>query len=1577
MVMMAARHEKVDARVWDQFHSKWWPLMPWKSLTYSHQADFSIDSGTVTLPGDHPLGSVFTQVRDGVPAPIRITLNGIIWDGQIKTATKELRDGVQTWTLTLASDSKHLHRMLARPPAQSAADNAEDTITGFLGDVLTKIVSVAAARTGLPTYIIQAVEGDPVELGIRTEDTVADVLGDALAGSNSYLETRMLLPEDDIPSGTGVKLYQGDVERQWAEASRAELWPHAKQDALVTDLKPASAPALPPFSYKGSESISTKGSDYQTPTWGYCYRPFQTVATANPYFEDGQRKPEPGTRVITEDDLAENHDRWGAMGAFVTEWQAGTFALKKDHQLLGDAVKAGLVRKTDGTVFKSTDEVYAYAGDSTLMYAWRDTVAWVVATDSDMRAELKRRTPWGTPAWRIPGLLVRIFGERDRRGVVFSSASGGGLSGFSVTHEAPDGAMLLAGGTVDQMALDAIQRGVSGAAEYGTQVDYSPTEAAQALGAQVGGQFTAFNADVQPKATLANSEVAFHKAGGKVDLAKAGPFFYRERYMNLTTSSTAPISEMVQEWNKAQGSTSVALTTGGAVNAVFGDDVRHEDGTITPGWREGDRVSFVDDETRISEVITGYEVRAEAGNALEVTPKLGRTDNGVMAELANRLRGVERTATQANLSQTVRVPAVEVDKRATVIVNEVADDLRKSIDSLPSADGKSTNFYGVDDPLAGGANPNPGDTWFRDNTDGSITILVFDGAKGWVEAVPEVDFTEVNARLDQARADVDKAKRDVAAAMEDVAAVESLVAKKVDTSNFDSAMAENRRRLQSLDGDLANKISRGDVQAPDIVANAVTAGKIAAGAISAREIAAGSITGDRVAANTIMARNLTITPGNLFPDPDFQDPSWPASGVTVSDDGVLSISAVGAQRGRYLQPAGQVDSAVRVEAGAAYRITANLRFGGTAGVTYVSIYMMYLSTDGTEKAHHLGRWNRDTNTLTGNSYRWGDTSLTFAIPADVVGGVATFGFFVEREHADGNVAIKNVRLVRAADGNLIVDGAVTADKIQAKAVVAGKIAAGAVTAGTIAADAVTAREIKAGSLTSDNVTIKNGAITDAMIQNGSITAASIKDATITSAKIAQLDAGKITTGYLNAGRIAAGSITTEKLAAGSITTEKLAIVPGNLFPDPHFRDPSWEKAGQTTRSGNNNGELNIFATGNQNGTYYQPAGVPADTAITVEPGSAYRVSSTIYTTTGTNQVDVYMRYRKKDSGVGPTWLGAFRNLPNGVGTYSINVQTPGDMRDGSCTIGFYLQASQTSGMVSLWNTQLTRAADSNLIVNGAIKAEHIAADTITARQVNADEIFLKADGDKSLKAQYDDLRLGMTHMQSAVSYIADRLESKTARRRGIGAIGSNYEILGSRETQSLFSASSGHLIATGAWKGRVAIITSHVDSEVVSYFYEIDAATRSVIAPTDQKYDPVFMYEVDPVSAKTYTLRPSSNWDAPKSTWATVPGMSVTLPTGTDSYNITGRVTFTNVNRGSTYGVRVLVNGSVVSKWSSTSFGPLGPWGDPTWSSNVTVAGDARGGQKLEVQVYCSDGSASKRRVTTASSMKATAYVTG
>lgn len=932
----------------------------------------------------------------------------------------------------------------------------------------------------------------------------------------------------------------------------------------------------------------------------------------------------------------------------------------------------------------------------------------------------------------------------------------------------------------------------------------------------------------------------------------------------------------------------------------------------------------------------------------------------IMQERRERLEAVGSVSkVAASAKNTAESAKSKVDSVAADVASIAA-----KINSLTSADGKSTNFYGAEDPVAGGAKPNPGDTWFRDNTDGSITILVFDGAKGWVEAVPEVDFSEVNARLGQARADVDKAKRDVAAALEDVAAVESLVAKKVDTSAYDSAMAENRRRLQSLDVDLANKINRGDVKPSDLVAEAVVAGKVAAGAISAREIAAGSITGNEIAANTIAASRLAIAAGNLFPDPHFQDPCWDVSANVYrksDNDGEFDIFANGRQIGAYYRPADMpADGAIMLEPDTAYRLTSTVYT--TTGVTQLSVYMRWVRGDGTAALRRVGDFDDLPDGVS-------QPAIMITTPADMRDGRCTLGFFLQRTQTEGMASMWNMKLTRAADGNLIVDGAILAKHIKAGQVTTTALDAKAVTAAKIDTDAITAEKIKAGALTSDKMVISDGFIKTAMIG----------DLQVTDAKIYTINAYKITAGYLDAARIAAGSISTEKLAANSITTAKLAIVPGNIFPDPHFRDPCWGDVAPVKRGAANGGELNIFAGGVQYGTYYQPAGVSKDKALLFEPGAAYRVSSTVWTSTGVTTASVYMRYETTSGSTRIVRLGTWDNLPNGVSQQSFNCIAPSNMRDGSATVGFYLESTQKSGQLSLWNTQITRAADSNLIVNGAIKAEHIAADTITARQVNADEIFLKADGDQSLKAQYDDLRLGMTYMQSAVSYLTDRLESKTARRSGIGAIGSNYEILGSRETQSLFSASSGRLIATGTWKGRVAIINSYVDGNygLVCFFGEIDAATRSVTAPTDRKYDPVFMYEIDPVTPTAYTLRPSSNWDAPKSRWTTVPGMSVTLPTGTESYSITGQVTFTNVNRGSTYGVRVLVNGAVVSNWSSTSFGPLGPLGDPTWSVNVTAAGDSRGGQKLEVQVYCSNSSASKRRVTTASSMKATAYVTG
>ncbi|MGV3071477.1 hypothetical protein ACEE90_03405 [Corynebacterium phoceense] len=974
-------------------------------------------------------------------------------------------------------------------------------------------------------------------------------------------------------------------------------------------------------------------------------------------------------------------------------------------------------------------------------------------------------------------------------------------------------------------------------------------------------------------------------------------------------------------------------------------------------------------------VMVGSSMMPDTAAAEASNRELMRT---IAQERRERGAAVNSVASTANAANNTANAANNTANAANNTANAANNTANAALSMAKSADGKSTNFYGAEDPVAGGAKPNPGDTWFRDNTDGSITILVFDGAKGWVEAVPEVDFSEVNARLDQARADVDKAKRDVAAAMEDVAAVESLVAKKVDTSAYDSAMAENRRRLQSLDVDLANKISRGDVQAPDIVANAVTAGKIAANTITAAEIAAGTITGTEIAAGAISASKMTLIAENLCPDPFFDQPSNAVWSINSNAKIVSGNGYQGHPNSQELTtfPTGSSN----MNTYAAFAKT-EFRAPVVPGEKFIAYFMVKTT----------GRWTTPGNGFSAQVYFYdanGDfvsgsvgnqTSGPRVTVANAPVGewfkVGGEGVVTAPERAataslrptvyvsagatatNAKAYVGYVHLQRAADGNLIVDGAVTADKIQAGAVVAGKIAAGAVTAGTIAADAVTAREIKSGSLTSDNVTIKAGAITDAMIQNGSITAASIKDATITSAKIAQLDAGKITTGYLNAARIAAGSISTEKLAANSITTEKLAIVPGNLFPDPHFRDPSWEKAGQTTRSGNNNGELNIFATGNQNGTYYKPAGVSANKALLFEPGAAYRVSSTVWTSTGVTTASVYIRYASTSGSTRTVRLGTWDNLPNGVSQQSFNCVTPSDMGDGSATVGFYLEATQKSGQLSLWNTQITRAADSNLIVNGAIKAEHIAADTITARQVNADEIFLTKDGKQSLDDQYDSLA-------DKIDWVG---ESLMAYRAVMGAAVSKlsepkagfiYYRGGQPKSpvpSGLFSVDTqGNLTAKGDWKGRLIEVVP-TGNTGLDYF-EITATNRT--------FKPgsicVVFWMRDEGVARTARYSSSSVATPAESTWTTV--QSFSLPVG--DYSISSTVTWGAASYDQYYGIRVVKDGDVIKTNQRRHVGPLLPTGNGV--RTLWVGADGAGTFRtanFQVQVYCNSTIATRRSI--------------
>ena len=124
-------------------------------------------------------------------------------------------------------------------------------------------------------------------------------------------------------------------------------------------------------------------------------------------------------------------------------------------------------------------------------------------------------------------------------------------------------------------------------------------------------------------------------------------------------------------------------------------------------------------------------------------------------------------------------------------------------------------------------------------------------------------------------------------------------------------------------------------------------------------------------------------------------------------------------------------------------------------------------------------------------------------------------------------------------GSMIVDGAITSNKIASKSINTAHLNGKIITADVIATGAITANAIKAGAVTTDKMTansingdrITAGTLDAAKIKAGSITASQIASGTITSAQIK--------TGTISAANIAAGAITTDKIAANSINSSKI------------------------------------------------------------------------------------------------------------------------------------------------------------------------------------------------------------------------------------------------------------------------------------------------------------------------------------------------------------------------------------------------------------------------------------------------------
>ena len=365
----------------------------------------------------------------------------------------------------------------------------------------------------------------------------------------------------------------------------------------------------------------------------------------------------------------------------------------------------------------------------------------------------------------------------------------------------------------------------------------------------------------------------------------------------------------------------------------------------------------------------------------------------------------------------------------------------------------------------------------------------------------------------------------------------------------DGAILANHIKAGQITGDklvadaiTSREIKAGQVTTRELATDAVTADKIKSGEITGDKIRANTITGENILANSVTANELQIRPGNIFPDPDFQDPCWGTSGSVYAhsnNGGELRFYPNGGQIGKYYQPAGFADRSFMLENGAQYKLTATVWSNDADnGKGTISVYTRYIKRDNTVGIYRVGLLP-----VGGTATSTQTTILT--MPSDMKDGLCTIGFFVERNLKAGQISVWNIQMVRAADASLVVDGAISAKKIEAGAITSRELATDAVIAKHIKAGEITTKELAAGVLTSDNLTVRDGFIKTAMIGDGQIT----------NAKMGSLDAGKITSGTLDAKRIGADSITVKELRANTIIPIGGSLIHHEPPPDDPTKPP--------------------------------------------------------------------------------------------------------------------------------------------------------------------------------------------------------------------------------------------------------------------------------------------------------------------------------------------------------------------------------------------------------------------------------------
>jgi hypothetical protein len=280
------------------------------------------------------------------------------------------------------------------------------------------------------------------------------------------------------------------------------------------------------------------------------------------------------------------------------------------------------------------------------------------------------------------------------------------------------------------------------------------------------------------------------------------------------------------------------------------------------------------------------------------------------------------------------------------------------------------------------------------------------------------------------------------------------------------------------------------------------------GEISTPKLSSGAVTTDKLFAGSVSASKMTISGGNMVLDGAFADTSYwtfPASSAVgwfvdagaiagflgiVRAAGLYDGAWTGTDYSSFSTPYNNANS-VHAVPGTAYTLVAT---GYNSGNRDINVALIFYNAAGTYLSSASLVWSAGAS-----------TSATKRIQATAPSGAVTIAVIGE-VHAgtawSGICGIGGIAVIQAATGEMIVDGSIKTNHLEALSVDSDKLAANSAIFGKVAAGAIKAEQFVAGELHAYHLAADFALINSAQIGMETVLTSNIGDLQVNTIKVA-------------------------------------------------------------------------------------------------------------------------------------------------------------------------------------------------------------------------------------------------------------------------------------------------------------------------------------------------------------------------------------------------------------------------------------------------------------------------------------------